>query len=160
MCHTLQPKLSAMVRIRHYCKMKSIENYRIEMTSGYSFWTFLSFLSRFARAIAENEAMPNLFMFFNPIWKIESENDLNVLCVCMCEGVWEQVRTVDCNSVWPTELTRKNWIYHKINMRRVNVCVLSKQSEENQNSQEMFENGKRLRVFQTVLLIDAAKTTS
>lgn len=45
-------------------------------------------------------------------------------------------------------------------MRRVNVCVLSKQSEENQNSQEMFENGKRLRVFQTVLLIDAAKTTS
>lgn len=63
--------------------MKSIENYRIEMTSGYSFWTFLSFLSRFARAIAENEAMPNLFMIFNPIWKIESENDLNVLCVCV-----------------------------------------------------------------------------
>lgn len=158
MCRTLQPKPSAMVRIRHYCKMKSIENYRIEMTSGYSFWTFLSFLSRFARAIAENEATPNLFMFFNPIWKIESENDLNVLCVCV--KVWEQVRTVDCNSVWPTELTRKNWIYHEINMRRVNVCVLSKQSEENQNSQEMFENGKRLRVFQTKLLIDAAKTTS
>lgn len=68
--------------------MKSIENYRIEMTSGYSFWTFLSFLSRFARAIAENEAMPNLFMIFNPIWKIESENDLNVLCACVCVKVY------------------------------------------------------------------------
>lgn len=120
------------------------------------FWSFLSLPQQLRKT---KQCAPNLFMFFNRIWKIESEIDLNVACLA---ELGERV-AVDCNensNVWPTELTRTNWIYRRINMRRVNVCASQNNRKKIKIPRKCSKMGSVLRVFWTVLRMDAAKTTS